>query len=408
VEAVGLAPRAQWLIADGQLEGYEAWWQQANTRNLPYLPYRLTTYAGGPAPPPQRNVAEPAIQAVTLAAQAAKDDLHGTTNMPPVSLGQLDPHERSGVAIRALQGQAEVGSSGYLDNLASISMAYEGKVLKDLIPRIYDRPGRVVPALGDDDKRRNLMVNIPFTQGPGGQPQAAAQGTPGAEMIDLRAGELSVTAVVGKSYATRREETSEAVAAIMQAAPGLAPILAPFWLEELDFPGAQKLAAIAKKTLPPQFQEDEGQQQQQLAQLQQQMAQAQQIIDMLSKELEKKTEIIQTDQVKADAQVQITQLELASKERIEKLKAEVQLLTAEINAGAKSEATLSGREGGTERVLWAGVAKSVQQLDQQQHEKELAAAQQQTQRDLAQMAAEAKASQIDQQQQAPQGPAGGA
>src|SRR5262245_26637202 len=55
VEAVGLAPRAQWLIADGQLEGYEQWWQQANTRNLPYLPYRLQTYAGGPAPPPQRH-----------------------------------------------------------------------------------------------------------------------------------------------------------------------------------------------------------------------------------------------------------------------------------------------------------------------------------------------------------------
>ena len=98
---------------------------------------------------------------MTLAAPAAKDDLHGTTNMPPVSLGQLDPHERSGVAIRALQGQAEVGSSGYLDNLASVSMLYEGKVLKDLIPRIYDRPGRVVPALGPDDKRRSLMVEHP-------------------------------------------------------------------------------------------------------------------------------------------------------------------------------------------------------------------------------------------------------
>ena len=411
VEAVGLAPRAQWLIADGQLEGYERWWAEANSRNLPYLPYRLTTYAGGQAPPPQRNVAEPAIQAVTLAAQAAKDDLHGTTNMPPVSLGQLDPHERSGVAIRALQGQAEVGSSGYLDNLASISMLYEGKILKDLIPRIYDRPGRLVPALGQDDKRKSLMVNIPFTQ-QGGQPQAVPPGTPGAELLDLKAAELSVTAVVGKSYATRREETADALAAIMQAAPGLAPILAPYWLDELDFPGAKKLAAIAKKTLPPQFQDDEGGQPN-VQQLQQQMAQAQQMIELLTKELEKKTQVIETDQVKADAQVQVTQLEIASKERIESLKAQVDLLKAELSANtAAQQATLAAQAGtertaltaqaGTERALWSSVAQSVNQLDAQAAAKDQQATQIQADRDAQQ--AQLAQQQAALQQQAPGGP----
>lgn len=406
VEAVGLAPRAQWLIADGQLEGYEAWWAEANSRNLPYLPYRLTTYSGGQAPPPQRNVAEPAIQAVTLAAAAAKDDLHGTTNMPPVSLGQLDPHDRSGVAIRALQGQAEVGSSGYLDNLASVSMIYEGKILKDLIPRIYDRPGRLVPAMGQDEKRRSLMVNIPFVE-QNGTPQPVPPGTPGAEVIDLKNAELSVTAVVGKSYATRREETADALASIMQAAPGLAPILAPFWLDELDFPGAKKLAAIAKKTLPPQFQEDEGQGPT-LQQLQQQNAQAQQMIELLTKELEKKTQVIETDQVKADAQVQVTQLEIASKERIESLKAQVDLLKAEITAHtAQQSATLSAQAGldraaltaqaAGERALWQGVQQSVNQLETQAFQKDQQAAQIQAERD-------AQAAQLAQQQAGPPGP----
>ena len=119
-------------------------------------------------------------------------------------------------------------------------------------------------------------------------------GTPGAEVIDLKAGDLSVTAVVGKSYATRREETSDAIAAIMQAAPGLAPILAPYWLDELDFPGAKKLAAIAKKTLPPQFQEDEAGQpspQQQLCRRSSSSQQAEQMIELLTKELQKKTQI---------------------------------------------------------------------------------------------------------------------
>jgi len=419
VEAVGLAPRAQWLIADGQLEGYEHWWQQANTRNLPYLPYRLATYGGSPAPPPQRNVAEPAIQAVTLAATAAKDDLHATTNMPPVSLGQLDPHERSGVAIRALQGQAEVGSSGYLDNLASVSMLYEGKVLKDLIPRIYDRPGRVVGMLGQDDKRRSVLLNIPFVQ-ENGQPKPVPQGTPGAEVLDLKAGAVSVTAQVGKSYATRREETSAAIAAIMEAAPMLAPILAPFWLDELDFPGAKKLAAIAKKTLPPQFKEDEAGQpspQQQLQQLQQQAQQAQEIIDLLTKELDAKNKIIEADTIKADAQVQVTQLELASKERIESVKAQVDLLKAEMSQqtaalsaqtalqqatlGAQTtlEQTHVGAGMNIEKALMGSVAKSVQQLDQQSFLKEQQAAQMQQERDLQQQ-------QLAAQLQKPQGPGG--
>jgi hypothetical protein len=412
VEAVGLAPRAQWIIADGQLEGYEAWWQQANTRNLPYLPYRLTTYAGGQAPPPQRNVAEPAIQAVTLAAAAAKDDLHATTNMPPVSLGQLDPSDRSGVAIRALQGQAEIGSSGYLDNLSTVSMIYEGKVLQDLIPRIYDRPGRVVPTMGLDEKRRSVMVNIPFVKGKDGQPQAVPPGTPGAEQIDLQGAELSVTAVVGKSYATRREETSQAIQAIMQAAPQLAPILAPFWLDELDFPGAKKLAAIAKKTLPPQFQDDEGQGPKP-EQLQQQLAQAQQLIELLSKELQAKTQALEVDQIKADTQVQVTQLELASKERIAGLEAQVDILKAEINAKAAAQQTTIGAvasldraaiagEAGLDRALWQKVADSVQQLDQQAFQKEQQAAQLQAERDQQEAALAQQAAQAG-----PGGPSGG-
>jgi hypothetical protein len=411
VETIGLGTRAQWLIADGQLEGYEKWWEQANTRNLPYLPYRLTTYAGGQAPPPQRNVAEPAIQAITLAASAAKDDLHATTNMPPVALGALDPHERSGVAIRALQGQAEVGSSGYLDNLSTVSMIYEGKVLKDLIPRIYDRPGRVVPTMGADERRRSLMVNIPFVRQPDGQPQAVPPGTPGAEQIDLKGAELSVTAVVGKSYATRREETSDAISAIMQAAPGLAPILAPFWLDELDFPGAKKLAAIAKKTLPPQFQEDQQGGPQQTAQMQQQLAQAQQIIELLTKELQAKTQAIETDQVKADASIQETQLKLASQERIAALEAQVDILKAEIAVQGAAQQTTVGAlasldrtalagQAGTERALWQAVAKSVQQLDQQAFQRDQQAAQLQAERDQQEAALAARA------QAGPPGPGG--
>src|SRR4030095_7452480 len=184
---------------------------------------------------------------------------------------------------------------------------------------------------------------------------------------------------------------------------GLPRLRPPSCPQKLDSPGAKNLAAIAKKPLPPQFQEEQqGQQpQQQLAQMQQQMQQAQQVIDLLTKELEKKTQIIEADTVKADAQVQITQLEIASKERIEALRAQVDLLKAEIAANDAQARAGLGATAGTERVLWQGVARHVAQLDQQAHEKELAAQAQQAQRDLAQ------AAQAAPPQGAQGGPAGG-
>ena len=42
------------LIAEGQDEGYEQMWEQANIRNFPALKYKTTTVAGQPVPPPQR------------------------------------------------------------------------------------------------------------------------------------------------------------------------------------------------------------------------------------------------------------------------------------------------------------------------------------------------------------------
>ena len=221
MEAVGLAPRAQWLIADGQLEGYEAWWQQANTRNLPYLPYRLADLQRRPraaAAAQRRGAGDSGRDA---RGTAAKDDLHGTTNMPPVSLGQLDPHERSAASPSApCRGRPRSGSSGYLDNLASDLDALRGQGPEGPDPahlrpararRADPGPGRQAALDHGRDARLSSRA---------GQPQPVPEGTPGAEVIDLKAGELSVTAVVGKSYATRREETSEAIAAIMQAAPG--------------------------------------------------------------------------------------------------------------------------------------------------------------------------------------------
>lgn len=353
IKAIALASSAPYIGYYETIEPFLQWWNQSAVRDFPMLPVKMVNDPSGALLPlPQRNTQEPAIQAMTIAIAQAKDDIHTTTGVPPVALGQLDPHDRSGKAIQALQGQSEIATGGYLDHLVAISMPYEGKVLRDLIPRIFDRPGRLIPALGVEEKRRLVMVNYPYTEGKDGAPtplpgwQAGQPvpkmipGPPGQDgrptqlpvkMIDLKAGEYAVQATVGKAYATRREEASDAIGNVMKVVPPeMAAVIAPAWLEEQDYPGAKKIAEIAKHALPPQLasayqddQDDSGippQVQAQLQQLQQQLQQA--------------TQAIQTDQAKQQATIQKAQIDAQVTVQKAQIDAQTRKDVAEINANA--------------------------------------------------------------------------
>jgi hypothetical protein len=168
VEAVGLAPKAPWVIAFGQLEGFEKIWATANTYPHSYLPYHGKMEGSHLLPPPQRNMGEPAIQAIAQSVREADADIKATTGIGDPSLGLYAPSDRSGKAIETLKRQAEHGTSHYLENLASISMTYEGKVLLDLIPKVYDRPGRITRILSEDDEESMVALNQGYVPGPDG------------------------------------------------------------------------------------------------------------------------------------------------------------------------------------------------------------------------------------------------
>lgn len=396
VETIGLATKAPYIGYFETIEPYLDWWKQSNIRNFFMLPIKFVRdAAGAPLPPPKRNVEEPAIQAITLAAHEAKDDVHSTTGIPPVALGQLDPHERSGKAIQALQQQSETGSSGYLDNLANISIQYEGKILRDLIPRIYDRPKRIVPAVGIDEKRRMVMLNFPYTEGKDGAPIAFPgdwqKGQPvpeGHKLIDLSAGEYSVAVSVGKSYPTRKAEASAAISNVLQVVPPeMAAAIAPAWLEEQDYPGAKKIAEIAKKSLPPQLQQayqDDQQQsaippevQAQIQQLQQQLQQAQQMLETDAAKQQAMLQKAQADnQTKmqlgqADQQFQVWKARLDAQTKI--AVAEISAATADADRQVEIADTLIGVEKEQRLEKDSRTHEHVQNALDRQHEKEMAA-----------------------------------
>jgi len=178
------------------------------------------------------------------------------------------------------------------------------------------------------------MLGQPHQEGPDGQPQAltGADGQPMtpeemqtlqggmAKFYDISKGKYGVTVTTGKSYLTRRQEGSDAMGQLIpHLPPQMAAAVTPAFIQSLDFPESEKIADMARKTLPPELQESEGQQpippkaQAQIAGMQQQMQQLQQ-------ELQKANSGLPAKEMEVQGRLQQTQMELAQRDAIEREK----------------------------------------------------------------------------------------
>ena len=155
-EAIGLAPRVPFVIAEGQLEGYETYWQQANTRNFAYLPYKPLTSGGIAVPPPQRLAVEPAVQAISQSRLMAIEDMKAAVGIYRCEPGatrqrnRLDCHPRPGAARVAGHG-ALPGQSACVDSPR-----------RDAVPRTV--PQNLRSGADDPHHRRRWAVRAGWHQ----------------------------------------------------------------------------------------------------------------------------------------------------------------------------------------------------------------------------------------------------
>jgi len=412
VEMASLETKAPYTMVEGQEEGHEQEWQLANVRNFPYLRYRNVSLNGTPAPPPQRTQVDTSrLGPSMLLLQQAREFIHEGTGAYESALGQQATNAKSGRAVLALQNQHTAGSSHFLDNLAEISLTYEAKVVLDLIPHIYDRPGRVARILDREDNAKTVMLNQPFTMNPQTkrpvaalpqpQPPAAPQmgmgmpppgqlltmGMPGAPLAppqrpqggpmpmngmapappprpqgkvlnyDLKKGRYGVVVSIGKSYKSRNEEGADEMGNLFQANPSLFPILGDIYLKFRDFPGHLEAAERVKKMLPPPLQaKDDGPDPQQL---QQQLQQAGQMVEQLTKALDEKTKLLEMDGQKLQMQAQTAQSDQAAKIEIERMRNETQLAITAMKIRADEAGAIFAAE-----VNRVGTGASQQHLQQ--------------------------------------------
>ena len=128
----------------------------------------------------------------------ADQDLYSTTGIYPANLGQKGP-ETSGRAILARQKEGDVSTFHFQDNLTR-AIRFAGRVLVDLIPRIYDT-ARVIRVLNFDGTSRMVQINQEYLDPASGS----------ILKHDLAAGKYDVQVDVGPSYTTQRQEAAESM-----------------------------------------------------------------------------------------------------------------------------------------------------------------------------------------------------
>jgi hypothetical protein len=274
-ETLALAPKPKWLIAEGQDEGHEVEWKNANMSATPTLRYKPTDVTGKPVAPPQRIAPEPppsgAIEAAFLASQ----------NLSRV-MGIFDPGVRGGAqhksdkTLNAEQGQSEMTNFDGYDNLVR-SIKHSWRIMLSYFPVVYDtqRAARIIGA----DGREEMVTLNERTQQRDETGQAIEK-----VLNDITVGTYDVVMETGPGYQTQRKEGVVAMMELLNTPLGekVAQVGDDLVVREMDFPGADVLAdrlAAAnplsqvdeKSDIPPKVQMQLKAQEQQIQQLQQQL-----------------------------------------------------------------------------------------------------------------------------------------
>ena len=254
IEMIALAPKAPFIGYAGQFEGYEDEWKNANVKNYPYLQINTDVIdgEGRVLPLPQRAMPAQPQSGIIAAKEAASQEIKETTGQYNASLGQTS-NERTGRAILARQAEGDKSTYHYLSNL-SRAIRHTTRILIDLIPKIYDT-ARVIQVMGEDGSSKPVRID------PEQEEAVREEINPITQVVEKiynpNVGKYGVVPMSGPSYATKRQEAADAMSKIIQTNPQLMGVAGDILVENMDWPGSQKLAKRLSKTIPPELMSDD-------------------------------------------------------------------------------------------------------------------------------------------------------
>jgi hypothetical protein len=223
-EMIALAPKVPYVMAEGQADGHDEW-KDCNNKNYSHLTYSPVTIGGQLAPPPQRVGNIGIDTGIVNAIRESVDDLMAATGVYPATLG-APSNESSGRAIGMRKSQGATANYHFIDS-AELATTYLGKILIDLIPKIFDTK-RIIRILGDDMQEKTVEITDGYFN-------------------DIEG--WDIISDVGPDYKTSRVELVQMLASLAQSAPIFGEIGAPAMARNLDAKGMDAIADIMEKVI---------------------------------------------------------------------------------------------------------------------------------------------------------------
>lgn len=335
-EIYALQPKAPFIIAEGQAEGYEDEWNNANEENFSRLTYKPTTIGGVAVPPPQRSLPMGLPQGAMQLSEIAERDMMNIIGIHEAGLG-MRSNETSGAAIMARQREGDNATYHFIDNVIR-AIRFTGQQLVDLIPKIYDTD-RVVRILGENGDEETVRINAPVNGG---------EGEEIGRLYDMSLGQYDVVCAAGPSFTTKRQEAAAAMERLIPAYPQLMQVAGDLVVKAMDWPGADDIADRLVKALPPELRpkQEEGEEEMpspELQAAQQQIQQMDQAMQAMQAELNSKQVQDQTAIAKTQNEQQKLAIE-AEKVAIDKYNAETNRLKVEADIAMQANKDLTESE----------------------------------------------------------------
>lgn len=243
---MGQAAKSPYLMplsALGGDENIKKMWDRASVDSRAFLPYQDRTEDNQPVAPPTRIQPAINLQNHIAGSLQAREDIQAAVGMYAANIGRQS-NATSGVAYDAQKQQGEASTAHFPSHLAA-SIGQVGKLCLEMVPRLIDTR-RQLRILGIDMTPGSVTVD-PKQDG-------AVRETDQGLVINPNVGRYDVRVTVGASYATQRQETSQALTEMIRANPEMMPVVGPLWAQTLDFPNADKLAQVLTAMAPKEVQ----------------------------------------------------------------------------------------------------------------------------------------------------------
>ncbi|MFH1069764.1 MAG: portal protein, partial [Candidatus Glassbacteria bacterium] len=338
-EIIGMTPKIPWLGYEGQFETQTPW---NDLHKVPraYAEVKATTeeVPSQLLPLPQRQGYEPPVEALEIGKESVRRSIQATVASYGVTRLD-DTNVKSGVALKQLEKQNDLGSYHFIDNY-KIALRRVGRILNDLLDDVEGGEEELQVGIRKQDDSHEV-VNI---NGPDGQKYRLSDKD-----------QHQVTISTGASFQTQREEAATVADSLIaniqqlpltppQAAKVLALILK---LKQLGPIGDQMIEIIDPSEKDQEDPEAMKQQRDQAAQMVQAMGE--QLNALIQEREGKKAELESRERV-AQLQVEVEKLKIEadlektraktmvdneSRLEIQRLQSQTRLAVAEINTRAQ-------------------------------------------------------------------------